>query len=231
MHRWLKRRLQKRINKKYKLFYKKSNRFPVTLFYYMPMFEQQQFIKSVYDIKELPRERLPEVILCGRSNVGKSSFINSLFNRKNLAKISSTPGKTRSINYYRIDDNFYLVDLPGYGYAKTSLKEREYWGRIISEYISNSGYISLAIHLIDSRHNPTELDINLNKLLKVSKIPYLMLLNKSDKLKQSEIMTSKKNIRLYFPELIDGENLLLHSAVKKTGRKEILKHLANLYYV
>lgn len=194
------------------------------------MFEQQQFIKSVYDIKELPRERLPEVILCGRSNVGKSSFINSLFNRKSLAKISSTPGKTRSINYYRIDDNFYMVDLPGYGYAKTSLKEREYWGRIISEYVSYSGYISLAIHLIDSRHNPTELDINLNKLLREHDIPYLVLLNKSDKLKQSEISSSKKNICLYFPELIDGVNLLLHSAVKKTGRKEVLKHLASLYY-
>jgi GTP-binding protein len=196
----------------------------------MAMFEQQQFIKSVYNISELPRERLPEVILCGRSNVGKSSFINSLFNRKNLAKISSTPGKTRSINYYRIDDNFYLVDLPGYGYAKTSLKEREYWGRIISEYISHSGHITLAIHLIDSRHNPTDLDIRLNGLLREYNIPYIVLLNKSDKLKQSETSAAKKNIRLIFPELIDGENLLLHSAVKKTGRKEVIKHLSKLFY-
>ncbi len=196
----------------------------------MPMFEQQHFIKSVYDIKDLPREKLPEVILCGRSNVGKSSFINSLFNRKSLAKISSTPGKTRSINYYRIDDKFYLVDLPGYGYAKTSLKEREYWGRVISEYISHSGHITLAIHLIDSRHNPTDLDIKLNELLHEHNIPFLVLLNKSDKLKQSEISSVKKNIRLYFPELIDGENLLLHSAVKKTGRKEVIKHLAKLFY-
>ena len=194
------------------------------------MFEQQQFIKSVYNIKELPRERLPEVILCGRSNVGKSSFINSLFNRKNLAKISSTPGKTRSINYYRIDDNFYVVDLPGYGYAKTSLKEREYWGRMVSEYISHSGHITLAIHLIDSRHNPTDLDIRLNELLREYNIPYIVLLNKSDKLKQSETSAAKKNIRLIFPELIDGENLLLHSAVKKTGRKEVIKYLSKLFY-
>ncbi len=194
------------------------------------MFEQQHFIKSVYDVKDLPREKLPEVILCGRSNVGKSSFINSLFNRKNLAKISSTPGKTRSINYYRIDDSFYLVDLPGYGYAKTSLKERAYWGRVISEYISQSGHITLAIHLIDSRHNPTDLDIKLNELLKEHNIPFLVLLNKVDKLKQSEISSARKNIRLYFPELIVGENLLLHSAVKKTGRHEILKHLAKIFY-
>ncbi len=196
----------------------------------MRMFEQQEFIKSVYDVKELPRERLPEVILCGRSNVGKSSFINSMFNRKNLAKISSTPGKTRSINYYKIDDKFYVVDLPGYGYAKTSLKEREYWGRIVTEYISQSGHITLAIHLIDSRHNPTDLDIKLNELLKEYNIPCLVLLNKADKLKQSEISAAKKNIRLYFPELIDGENLLFHSAVKKTGRKEVLKLLAKLFY-
>lgn len=194
------------------------------------MFGKQEFIKSVYNISDLPRQKLPEVILCGRSNVGKSSFINSLFNRKNLAKISSTPGKTRSINYYRIDDNFYLVDLPGYGYAKTSQKEREYWGRIISEYISHSGHISLAIHLIDSRHDPTDLDLRLNELLRENNIPFLVLLNKSDKLKQSEITSAKKNILLYFPELIDGENLLMHSAVKKTGRKEVLKHLARLYY-
>jgi GTP-binding protein len=196
----------------------------------MKMFEKQEFIKSIYNIKDIPRRRLPEVILCGRSNVGKSSFINSLFNRKNLAKISSTPGKTRSINYYNIDDNFYLVDLPGYGYAKTSMKEREYWGRIISDYISHSGHITLAVHIIDSRHNPTELDIKLNELLKEYKIPYLVLLNKADKLKQSEISTVRKNILLYFPELIDGENLLLHSAVKKTGRREVIEHLAKLFY-
>jgi len=86
------------------------------------MFEKQEFIKPVFSLKELPTDHLPQVILCGRSNVGKSSFINSFFNRKNLAKTSSTPGKTRSINFYLIDDKFYIVDLPGYGYAKTSKK-------------------------------------------------------------------------------------------------------------
>jgi GTP-binding protein len=194
------------------------------------MFEKQEFIKSVYNVREVPKFRLPEVILCGRSNVGKSSFINSLFNRKNLAKISSTPGKTRSINYYLIDEKLYFVDLPGYGYAKTSLKEREYWGKIISEYISVSGHISLAIHLIDSRHKPTELDVLLNSLLKQSKIPYLILLNKVDKLSQSETVKTGREIINYFPELVLGENLLLHSAVKKNGRKEVLQILSKLFY-
>ncbi len=194
------------------------------------MFDKQEFIKSVYSAKDVPGRRLPEVILCGRSNVGKSSLINSLFNRKNLAKISSTPGKTRSINYYQIDDKFYLVDLPGYGYAKTSLKERQYWAKIISEYISISDHISLGIHLIDSRHDPTDLDIHMNSLLKNGHIPYLVLLNKVDKLKQSEISEAKKNITTYFPELIPGENLFLHSSVRKTGRKEIISHLSKLFY-
>jgi GTP-binding protein len=194
------------------------------------MFEDQKFIKSVYNVNDIPKMRLPEIILCGRSNVGKSSFINSLYNRKNLAKISSTPGKTRSINYYRIDEKFYMVDLPGYGYARTSLQEREYWGRIISEFISVSGHILLAIHLIDSRHNPTELDIKLNTILKDNLIPYLVLLNKVDKLNQSQISRARKNISEYFPELIAGENLYYHSSVKKTGRREILSYLSKLFF-
>ena len=111
------------------------------------MFDSQKFVKSVYNLKDLPKEKLPEVILCGRSNVGKSSFINSLFSRKDLAKISSTPGKTRSINYYLIDDKFYIVDLPGYGFAKTSKKEREYWGKLIGDFISESKNIVLAFEL------------------------------------------------------------------------------------
>lgn len=194
------------------------------------MFITQQFIKSVYSLKDIPGLRLREVILCGRSNVGKSSFINSLFNRKNLAKTSSTPGKTRSINYYLIDNNFYIVDLPGYGYAKTSLKEREYWGKMITEYIRNSGYIRLAIHLIDCRHEPSELDLKLNSLLKDNHIPYIILLNKADKLKQSGFSIAKKMIAVYFPELIPGENLIFYSTIKHNGKKEVLDLLSGLFY-
>jgi GTP-binding protein len=194
------------------------------------MFEKQQFIKSVYDLKQLPNRELPEMILCGRSNVGKSSFINSLFNRKDLAKTSSTPGKTRSINYYLIDEKFYMVDLPGFGYAKTSKKEREFWGKLISEYISTSPNISLAFHFVDSRHNPTDLDINLNFLLRKSTLPYIVVLNKVDKLSQSELSNSKKEIVDFFPELIFGENLITYSSVKPTAKKEILKRLSALFY-
>ena len=194
------------------------------------MFKKQEFVKSVYSIKDIPKHRLPEVILCGRSNVGKSSFINSLFNRKKLAKISSTPGKTRSINYYRVDDRFYLVDLPGYGYARTSIKEREYWGRMISEYLTKSAHIALAFHLIDSRHDPTELDKKLNSILREKVINYIVLLNKADKLKHSEMAKAKTTTLGYFRELSFGQNLIFYSTINHTGKKEILSLLAELFY-
>ncbi len=194
------------------------------------MFEKQEFIKSVFDLKDLPKHDLPEIILCGRSNVGKSSFINSLFNRKNLAKISSTPGKTRSLNYYLIDDKFYIVDLPGFGYAKASLKEREYWGKLVGDFIERSQNISLAFHLVDSRHKPTELDMKLNSLLRHSEIPYVVILSKVDKLKQSEYSLAKKAIIQAFPELNPGDNLINYSSIKKIGRKEVLHRLSVLFH-
>lgn len=187
------------------------------------MFKTQTFISSVYKLSQLPQNRLPEVILCGRSNVGKSSLINSLFNRKNLAKISSTPGKTRSINYYSVADKFYLVDLPGYGYAKTSKSERQRWAKLIGEFIEKSGHINLAFHIIDSRHKPSDLDIKLNTLLNDNEIPYLIILSKSDKLTQAEFKLAKQRVVQVFPELNPQENIQFYSAVKKKGRKEVLK--------
>ena len=194
------------------------------------MFEKQEFIISAYKLPQLPKDNIPEIILCGRSNVGKSSFINSLFNRRDLAKTSSTPGKTRSINYYLIDDKFYFVDLPGYGYAKTSLKERESWGKLLSKYIKTSKNIKLAFHFVDSRHGPTDLDLQLYELLMFSKIPYTLILNKIDKLTQSELSYSKKRIIEYFPELTLGDNLFLYSSATKRGRKEVMLTLSKLFY-
>jgi GTP-binding protein len=194
------------------------------------MFEKQQFIKSVYNLKELPKENLPVVILCGRSNVGKSSLINLLFNRKNLAKTSSTPGKTRSINYYKIDDKFYIADLPGYGYAKTSKKEREYWGKLINEYLSTVKNIVLAFHLIDSRVGPTELDVQLNSFLSAQKIKFIVIMTKIDKLKQSEQIASRESVQKKFPELVLNDTLMVYSSVKGLGKKELLRKLSALFY-
>lgn len=196
----------------------------------MSMFKKLSFIDSVYDLEKLPGKKLPEVVLCGRSNVGKSSLINSLFNRKNLAKISSTPGKTRSINYYEIDEKFYLVDLPGFGYAKTSKKEREFWSKLISEFFQSSGNIKLVIHLIDSRHKPTDLDIKLNELLHNNLLPFIFILSKADKLKQSEVKLAQKNLQSVFPEVVPESNLLLYSSVKGTGKKHVLKLFASMFY-
>ncbi|MGA7721391.1 MAG: ribosome biogenesis GTP-binding protein YihA/YsxC [Ignavibacteriaceae bacterium] len=194
------------------------------------MLEQSEFIKSVYDLKDLPARKLPEVILCGRSNVGKSSFINSFLNKHGLAKISSTPGKTRSINYYIIDEKFYLVDLPGYGYAKTSQKEREFWGKLLNSFVSKSGNIVLAIHLIDCRHKPTELDIQLNMLLQQAGIPFLIILNKSDKLKQSEFRPSRENVLNSIGGLNSPEDVIFYSSVKGRGKKEVQKIFWELFY-
>jgi len=195
------------------------------------MFTKIYFERSVFRLIDLPKKSLPEVILCGRSNVGKSSFINSIFNRKDLARISSTPGKTRSINYYNIDEKFYLVDLPGFGYAKVSKVEREKWGKLVSEFVLNTKNIELAIHFIDSRHKPTELDIKLSDLLKFANIPYLVLLSKSDKLKQSDFKVAIKNLTTTFPELILNENLFFYSTVKGKGKKEIINRLSKLFYL
>jgi GTP-binding protein len=194
------------------------------------MFNSQKFITSVFNVSDLPKKTFPEVVLCGRSNVGKSSFINSLFNRKDLAKTSSTPGKTRSINYYLVDDKFYIVDLPGYGYAKASLSERKKWSDLINDFFAVSKNIQLIVHLLDSRHNPSDLDIKLNKMLRDLAHPYIILLNKSDKLKQADISNSVKNLKKFFPEILFKENLFFFSAVNGTGNKEIKKKLSALFY-
>lgn len=195
------------------------------------MFEKSAFIRSAFKLEDLIKSNLPEVILCGRSNVGKSSLINSLFNKKKLAKTSSTPGKTRSVNYYLIDNKFYLVDLPGFGYAKISKEEREYWASIVAGYLDRAKNISIAFHLIDSRHKPTELDIKLNELLKFHKLPYIVILSKIDKLTQSEISGAKKNITNFFPEVKYGDNLYVYSSVKKTGKRELLQKFSKLFYI
>ncbi|MBU2491343.1 MAG: ribosome biogenesis GTP-binding protein YihA/YsxC [Bacteroidetes bacterium] len=188
-----------------------------------------RFVKSVFMLSDLPKDNLPEVVLCGRSNVGKSSFINSLFNKKGLAKTSSSPGKTRSLNYYLVENKFYIVDLPGFGYAKVSKTEREKWQKLVENYLRSERNIALTFHFVDSRHHPTNLDELLNGFLREIEIPYTIILSKIDKLKQAELAKSKKEIKSYFPELIFGHNLLEYSSVKGTGKKEIIKRLSALF--
>jgi GTP-binding protein len=187
-----------------------------------------RFFKSVYKLKELPLLKLPEIIFCGRSNVGKSSFLNSVFSNKNLAKTSSTPGKTRSLNYYLFSDNAYFVDLPGFGYAKVSKTEREKWQKLIEQFLSSDRNIISAVHLIDSRHQPTELDLLLRQYIQERSLPYVVVLNKIDKLKQSEIAAVKKEMIGRFAELQFEKNLFLYSSLKGTGKKQILNFFSEI---
>jgi len=186
-----------------------------------------EFVKSIAVLDQSPDTNLQEIVLAGRSNVGKSSFINALLKRKAMAKTSSTPGKTRTINYYLVDSKFYIVDLPGFGYAKVAKKERAYWERLLIKYFSENTNISRVIHFIDSRYEPTQLDILLNNYLMELNIPYIVLLNKIDKLKQSELVKSRKAVLKQFPELSVGDNLFLSSSVKGTGLKEIASLINN----
>jgi GTP-binding protein len=187
-----------------------------------------EFIKPVFNLNELPKEKFPTVVLCGRSNVGKSSFINSIFNSK-IAHTSSFPGKTRSINYYLVEGKFYIVDLPGFGYAKVSKKERNEWQELIEKYFILNENIRMAIHFIDSRHEPMALDIELNEFLYSKDIPSYIILNKSDKVKQSDLAYARKRLVEIMPERIYGENFLFFSSTKGTGKKEVIKLISSLF--
>ncbi|MBI9078261.1 MAG: YihA family ribosome biogenesis GTP-binding protein [Pseudodesulfovibrio sp.] len=146
-----------------------------------------ELVKTIYEIKQLEDFDEPQIALAGRSNVGKSSLVNRLAGRKKLAKISSTPGKTRSLNYYRVEpDGFFLVDLPGYGYAKCSKVERAKWAKLIEAYMVNNNRIKAVAVLLDSRLTPQKLDLELTSYLRGMGIPIIPILTKSDKPKQRE---------------------------------------------
>ena len=149
-----------------------------------------KFEISAVSPKQYPNDNLPEIVLVGKSNVGKSSFINTMINRKNLARTSNTPGKTRQINFYNIDDMFYFVDLPGYGYSKMSKKEKIVSGNYIEKY-----YISLIIFLLDIRHNPTEDDMLMYDYILKTNLPFIVLCNKADKIAVTKVDNEVNKIK------------------------------------
>ncbi len=155
-----------------------------------PLFEV-----SAVSPKQYPKNGLPEIVLVGKSNVGKSSFINTMINRKKLARTSSEPGKTRQINFYNMDNSFYFVDLPGYGFSKMSKKEQEQVGKFIEEYLFNREQISLIIFLIDIRHTPTENDKLMYNYIISSGLPFIILANKADKIAITKVENATKDIQ------------------------------------
>ncbi len=154
-----------------------------------------KFEISAVSPKQYPKNGLPEIVLVGKSNVGKSSFINTMINRKKLARTSSEPGKTRQINFYNIDDSFYFVDLPGYGYSKMSKKEQDQVGHFIEEYLFNRHEIALIIFLIDIRHSPTANDRLMYNYIISSGLPFIILANKADKIAITKVDETVKTLQ------------------------------------
>ena len=154
-----------------------------------------KFEISAVNPKQYPKNGLPEIVLVGKSNVGKSSFINTMINRKKLARTSSEPGKTRQINFYNIDDNFYFVDLPGYGYSKMSKKEQEQVGKFIEQYLFNRKEIALIVFLIDIRHSPTANDKLMYNYIISSVLPFIILANKADKIAITKVDKAVKDLQ------------------------------------
>lgn len=186
-----------------------------------------EFIKSAASPQQFIRSSMPSVVFAGKSNVGKSSVINRLLNRKNFARVGASPGKTIHVNYFRIDDKLYFVDLPGYGYAKVSQAERERWGRLMEDFFAQPGLIDLGVMIVDARHKPTADDVTMAQWFKSSGCSMVVVANKLDKLKKSEIEPNLELIRrtLELPEEII---LIPFSAEKGQGREILLSQIVNL---
>ena len=175
---------------------------------------------------QYPKGNLPEIVLVGKSNVGKSSLINSLLGRKSLARTSSAPGKTRTINWYEVDEKLFFVDLPGYGYAKVSKAEQLKWGKVIETYLHKRESLRLVLLLVDVRHAPGEGDQMMMDWLRHYGVPTLVVATKSDKIKRSQHEKQKKIIREVLG--IGKEDLLLYSSETKAGRDEVWSRIMGL---
>lgn len=184
--------------------------------------QRAEFVRSAAGAKDFPRDPLPQVAFAGRSNVGKSSVINRLLNRKNFARVGSAPGKTTHINYFRIDDKLYLVDLPGYGYAKVSQQEKERWAGLIQSWFDDRTLMTLGVLIVDARHKPTANDVTMAEYFKAAGKPWAVVANKLDKLKKSEVEPNLALIRATL-ELPDSVKVIPFSAEEGTGREELLR--------
>ncbi len=186
--------------------------------------QKAEFIRSAAKPADFPRDNLPQMVFSGRSNVGKSSVINRLLNRKNFARVGNAPGKTTHINYFLIDQKIYLVDLPGYGYAKVSKEERARWGKLIETWFADTSLLTLGVMLVDIRHKPTADDCTMAEWFKASGKPFVVVANKLDKIKKSEREPNIMRIRETL-ELPDSVTIIPFSAEKGEGRQELLDQI------
>ena len=176
--------------------------------------KQSEYVLSAAWKSQWPDESLPEICLAGRSNVGKSSLINTLTNRRKLAHVSATPGKTRTLNFYEINHELRFVDVPGYGYAKVSMKIKESFGKMMEEYISSRSNLKGMVLIVDYRHPPTKDDVMMYEFVKYYHIPVIVVATKEDKLKRSELQKNKKIIKEKLG-LQDEDRFIAFSSVKK----------------
>ena len=183
-----------------------------------------EFIRSAASLEACPRDGLPQIAFASRSNVGKSSVINRLLQRKNFARVGEAPGKTTHINFFRIDEQLYLVDLPGYGYAKVPKAEKERWAKLIESYFSAPDFITLGVLIVDARHKPTENDVTMARWFQETGRPYVVVANKLDKLKKSQIEPSLAQIRTTLA-LGDEVEIIPFSAEKGEGRERLLERI------
>ena len=186
-------------------------------------FQKVEFLISAATVKDFPKNRLPEIAFAGKSNVGKSSVINRLLQRKNFARVGEKPGKTIHVNYFTIDGKCYLVDLPGYGYAKVSQAEKERWGRLMEDYFA-ANRIDLGVMIVDCRHAPTNNDITMARWFLDSGCPFVVVANKLDKVKKSELKGNLATIREDL-ELPEDCPVIPFSAEKGDGREELVKYI------
>ncbi|MCM3318412.1 ribosome biogenesis GTP-binding protein YihA/YsxC [Staphylococcus warneri] len=177
-------------------------------------------IISAVQEAQYPETDVPEVALSGRSNVGKSSFINSMIGRKNMARTSQQPGKTQTLNFFNIDDQLVFVDVPGYGYAKVSKVQREKFGKMIEEYLTTRQKLQLVIQLVDLRHNPTEDDVLMYNYLKHFDIPTLIICTKEDKISKGKVQKHLNNIKNKL-DLEEGDTIVSYSSIKNNKQQQI----------
>lgn len=189
-----------------------------------------EFIVSNSDVRHCPKEPLPEYAFIGRSNVGKSSLINMLTQRKHLAKTSGRPGKTQLINHFKINSNWFLVDLPGYGYARVSKKEKKTFQAYITSYFRERKQLVSAFVLVDSRHEPQPIDVDFMRWLGTEGIPFSIIFTKADKLKP---LALERNVEAYLQELLEGDweeapNYFVTSSSDQRGREELLEYIDSI---
>ena len=185
------------------------------------------FVTSAVRKSQYPEDKKAEFLMIGRSNVGKSSFINTLVNRKNIARISSIPGKTQTLNFFLINYNFYLVDVPGYGFAKVSKSLKNKFGVIIEDYLKDRKNLKMVFMLVDFRHKPTNDDVLMYDYLKYYKIPVTIIATKSDKVSKNSYMKNEKIIRETL-NLDENDDIILFSSVSKLGKQDVYQKIENI---